>query len=231
METLSLQCIKYAESTLPESMVFDGGSDKVKIPISFAFFLVESGCRKILIDAGCDTMPGFDMRDFCSPPVALRQVGVSPEDITDVVITHAHHDHIEAVSHYKNATVYINRKEFEAGKRYIPQEMSIVLFDDELTLSERMRVVTVAGHSAGSAIVEIICEDAVLVLCGDECYTNANIAQRRCTGTYYDKGKAIAFIEKYSGDGYRVYTCHDSSLKTDCQYESVHFGGKQNEKD
>lgn len=215
METVSVQCIKYAESTLPESMVFDGGSDKVKIPISFVVFLIESGHRKILIDAGCDTMPGFDMKDFRSPSVALQQAGISVDDITDVVITHAHHDHIEAVFYYKNATIHINRKEFEAGKRYIPENASIALFDDELVLSKEIKVVTLGGHSAGSAIVEIACKDTTFVLCGDECYTNANIEQKRCTGTFFDQEKSKSFIEKYHDKRYRVYTCHDISLKTE----------------
>ncbi len=215
METLSVQCIKYAESTLPESMVFDGGRDKVKIPISFAVFLIESDRRKILIDAGCDTMPGFDMKDFCSPSVALQQAGISVDDITDVVITHAHHDHIEAVSYYKNATIHINRNEFEAGRRYFPENASIALFDDELALSKEIKIVTIAGHSAGSAIVEIACKDTILVLCGDECYTNANIEQKRCTGAFFDRERSKSFIEKYHDKRYRVYTCHDISLKTE----------------
>ena len=154
------------------------------------------------------------MKDFRSPSVALQQAGISVDDITDVVITHAHHDHIEAVFYYKNATIHINRKEFEAGKRYIPENASIALFDDELVLSKEIKVVTLGGHSAGSAIVEIACKDTTFVLCGDECYTNANIEQKRCTGTFFDQEKSKSFIEKYHDKRYRVYTCHDISLKT-----------------
>lgn len=215
METLSVHCVKYAESTLPESMVFDGGNEHVRIPISFAVYLIEIGCKKILIDAGCDTMPGFDMKNFCSPSVALQRLGISADDITEVVITHAHHDHIEAVFYYKNATIHINKKEFKAGRRYLPESVSIALFEDELELSNGIKVVTIGGHSAGSAIVEIVCGDKVLVLCGDECYTNANIEQKRCTGTFFDQEKSKGFIEKYHNNQYRVYTCHDSSLKTE----------------
>jgi len=32
---MTVYCLKYAESTLPESMVFDGGSREKKIPIAF----------------------------------------------------------------------------------------------------------------------------------------------------------------------------------------------------
>ena len=56
--------ITYANSTLPESYVFDGGKEDKRIPIIFSIFLIEINGRKILVDAGCDTMPGFEMQNF-----------------------------------------------------------------------------------------------------------------------------------------------------------------------
>lgn len=215
METLSVQCIKYAESTLPESMVFDGGSDKVKIPISFAVFLIESGDRKLLIDAGCDTMPGFDMKDFCSPAVALQQAGVSPEAITDVVITHAHHDHIDALRHFPQAVVHITEPEYRAGKSYIPEDMKVNVFKESYPVTPQIELIEWGGHSKGSAIVKITTVENIYIFAGDECYTDANIKGNRCTGVFFDRGKSAKFVEEFSKSHYRVYTCHDSSLKTE----------------
>lgn len=94
---LSVYCIKYAESVLSENMIFDGGCAEKYIPISFAIYLIKIGDRNIIVDAGCDTMPGFDMKNFCSPAFVLRQVGLCTNDITDVIITHSHHDHNEII--------------------------------------------------------------------------------------------------------------------------------------
>ena len=59
-----LHRITYANSTLPESYVFDGGREDKQIPIIFSVFLLRINGRNILVDAGCDTMPGFEMQNF-----------------------------------------------------------------------------------------------------------------------------------------------------------------------
>ena len=53
--------IDYGKSTLDECAVYEGGSRKDSIPILFSVFLIVTEERHILIDAGCETMPGFEM--------------------------------------------------------------------------------------------------------------------------------------------------------------------------
>ena len=86
--------IEYGKSVLPESMIFENGvEDKVR-PIVFMVYLIKTENRLILVDAGCETMPGFVMTDFIGAVKALENIGVQPEKITNLIITHAHHDHI-----------------------------------------------------------------------------------------------------------------------------------------
>ena len=108
--------IDYGNSVLPESMIFENGAENKFRPIIFRIYLLKTENRFILVDAGCETMPGFDMREFIGPVNALNNIGISPEEITDVIITHAHHDHIECVKYFKNAAIYIQKDEYEAGK-------------------------------------------------------------------------------------------------------------------
>ena len=160
-------------------------------------------------------MPGFKMKKYYSPVFVLRQVGLSANEITDVIITHAHHDHIEAVKHFKNAIVHITEEEYLNGKKYIPDDMTVNVLRQEYQIMPQVKIIKCGGHSVGSAIVQIIGNNTTHILSGDECYTNANIAQRRCTGTYCDKEKATVFVEKYGKDAYCVHTCHDTGLKTE----------------
>lgn len=215
MENFSVYCIKYAESVLPESMVFDGGKKEKNIPISFAIYLIKGENRNILVDAGCDTLASFDMKRFYSPAFALRQMDISPDDITDVILTHSHHDHIEAVKHFKNAVIHISKNEYEMGKEYISKEQRVLVFENEFAIIDGVKVIELAGHSKGSAIVEIGTETPIHIIAGDECYTNENIEKSICTGLYYNKLKATQFVEKYNDKKYIVHTCHDSSLKTE----------------
>ena len=212
---LKIYCIKYAESVLPESMFFDGGNTEKTIPISFAVYLIKTGDKNILVDAGCDTMPGFDMKKFYSPAFVLRQSGLLADDITDVIITHSHHDHIEAVKHFRNATIHISKSEYKNGRKYIPEGFNVSTFEKEYCFSPQIKVVECGGHSIGSAIVEIKTDDFIHIFAGDECYTNVNIEKGICTGSYFNKENATQFIEKYSNKKYCVHTCHDMALKTE----------------
>ena len=212
---VSVYSVKYAESVLPESMIFDGGSKEKYLPISFTIYLIATKYKNILVDAGCNTMPGFKMKNHYSPAFALRTVGVAVDEITDVVITHSHHDHIEAVKHFKNAVIHISKAEYQGGKNYIPENFNVSTFEDEFSLSPQIKIIEIGGHSIGSSIVEIKTNNCIHILAGDECYTNANIHNKICTGISYNKEKSIEFIKKYSDKKYSVHTCHDISLKTE----------------
>lgn len=87
-ENIEIIPVDYAKSVLPESWVFLNGDKDVKVPILFRVYLLKTENRLILVDAGCETMSGFDMKDFIGPIKALENIGISPEEITDVILTH-----------------------------------------------------------------------------------------------------------------------------------------------
>lgn len=202
--------IDYAKSTLPESWVFLKGDKDVKVPIVFRVFLLKTADRLILVDAGCVTMPGFDMVDFIGPIKALKNMGISVDDITDVILTHHHHDHIECVKEYKNAVVYIQKDEYEKGKQYIGTEQTVKTFDDEIQVCDGVKVIKIAGHSVGSSIVEIAGEDKPTIIAGDECYSRQCLIKKIPTGMSPNPEISKAFIEKYSTGEYNVLLCHDN---------------------
>lgn len=212
---VSIYCLKYADTVLRESMIFEGGAADIQLPITFSIYLIKCGNRNILVDAGCTTMPGFIMQSFNSPVFVLSQLGLCADDITDVIITHAHHDHIEAVKYFKNAIVHISKVGYERGKKYIPDNFRVSIFEDEYNITPEIKIIEWGGHARGSSIVEIKTEDIIHIMAGDECYTNANIERKICTGSYYNKEKASQFISKFSDKKYCVHTCHDISLKTE----------------
>lgn len=209
MTEWEIRPVLYGRSTLPEDQIFQGGSKEKARPILFMVYLVRTENRQILVDAGCETMPGFVMEDFIGPVAALQKMGVTPEDITDVVITHAHHDHIECVRRFPNALVHIQREEYAAGKEYFSPEQRLSIFDEGEEIDNGLRVVRIGGHSIGSCVVEIDGEDQTVVLAGDECYQRECLLRKIPTGVSFSPEKSRAFIEKYSGDSYRVLLCHD----------------------
>ena len=209
MKKLEIIPIEYGKSVLSESMILQGGAEDKFRPIVFIIYLIKAQDRLILIDAGCETMPGFDMREFIGPIKALEKHGIIPNDITDVVITHAHHDHIECVSKFKNAVIYIQRDEYESGKDYFDEGINIKLFNDEMQICTTIKAVKIGGHSKGSCVVEITDNKKKHVIVGDECYLRECLNKKIPTGSSYCPEKSRQFIEKYGSGEYEVLLCHD----------------------
>ena len=201
--------IDYGKSVLPESWIFQNGAENKFRPIVFRVYLIRTENRLILVDAGCETMPGFDMKDFIGTVKALRNIGVKPEEITDLIITHAHHDHIECVKYFKNAVIYIQKDEYKAGKGYFIGEPDIRTFDEEMQICDGVKAVKIGGHSKGSSIVEIIDGEKRYIIAGDECYIRECLTKQIPTNTSYSPEKSREFIEKYGNGGYTVLLCHD----------------------
>ena len=201
--------INYGKSVLPESMIFQNGSDNKFRPIVFMVYLIKTENRLILADAGCETMPGFVMTDFIGTVKALRNIGVKAEEITDLIITHAHHDHIECAKYFKNAVIYIQKDEYESGKGYLAENLNIRTFEEEMLICDGIKAVKIGGHSKGSSIVEIAGTDRTSIIAGDECYMRDCLAKQIPTGISYNSEKSRDFIQKYGVGEYTVFLCHD----------------------
>ena len=209
MSKIEVRAFKYGESVLPGNMVFLNGEEEKKYPILFKVYLIIMQNRKILVDAGCETMPGFEMKNFIGTVKALEKEGISATDITDVIITHAHHDHIECVKYFSNALVYIQEDEYNAGKKYFAPQQKLCLFKDEITIAENIKILKIGGHSKGSSIVIVTAEKENLVFVGDECYLRECIKRKIPTGASVCPEKSREFIEKYGNGTYTLLFCHD----------------------
>ena len=205
---ISLIPLTYGESTLPESMIFENGSPHKRLEIDFTIYLILAGEKKILVDAGCDVMPGFEMKNWHKPSEVLKQHGYDPNEITDVIITHAHRDHIAAVNYYSRAVIHIQEDEYVSGKKYIPDDFTVNCFSDYYAIDGIVEIVKIGGHSRGSCIVRFEMEGKTQVIVGDECYYRACLTNHIPTGASFCPEKSRAFIEEYSKPQYTVWLCH-----------------------
>lgn len=201
--------INYGKSVLPESMIFENGAENKLRPIIFRIYLLKTENRLILADAGCKTMPDFDMKDFIGPINALKNIGITPDEITDVIITHAHHDHIECAKYFKNAAIYIQKDEYEAGKGYLTESLNIRTFEEEMLICDGIKAVKIGGHQKGSCIAEFNYNGACNVIVGDECYSYYNVENKIPTSSSCNIKNSQAFIEKYANGYYELLLMHE----------------------
>ena len=199
----------YGKSEIPESMAFLNGDKNKFREILFKVYVIKTENKIILVDAGCETMPWFKMRDFLGTVKALEGIGINPSEITDVILTHSHHDHIECVKYFKNAVIHIEKDEYENGKKYIPEDFFVNTFDNIYEVCKNVKVLKIGGHTKGSCIVEIKDEDKIYIISGDECYLRECLENKIPTGSSFDLKKSTEFISEYSKSKYTVLFCHD----------------------
>ena len=216
---MKLTAFKYGVTEITDSMAFQNGNKEIKIPISLLFFLIEHDGKKILVDVGCDTMPGFELFEFQKPVEVLESYGVKRTEITDVVITHAHHDHIDAIRYYPQATIHLHRNELEEAKTYLSPDSKVSLVDDSKVMADNVEFKYIGGHSKGSGIVIIKTDGKDYVLCGDECYTKENLLYKKPTGCSCSIDKSIMFVEEYGKDCYIPILFHDADVVTHIGYK------------
>jgi glyoxylase-like metal-dependent hydrolase (beta-lactamase superfamily II) len=92
-----------------------GAPQDEKIDSIYAMWLIRGGGRNILFDSGFHRERWFKewtIKDYLRPDEAVKLAGVKPEEITDIVISHAHWDHIGGIDLFPKATVWIQKEEF-----------------------------------------------------------------------------------------------------------------------
>ena len=204
---MKLTALQYGTTRITEAMAFPGGRKDTAIPIALLFFLIETQDRRILVDTGCDTMPGFPLYSHEKPVQTLARLGLTPGDITDVILTHPHGDHASCAHYYPHARFWVQEEALGAMAKYLPDNANVTAFADSATPAPGITLRHIGGHTRGSSIVEL--EDG-RVLCGDECYTRENFIRCIPTGASTYPEQSAAFVREYQGRNTILF--HDPRL-------------------
>src|SRR5881394_2879418 len=202
----SIEAIRYGTiAGFPVSALVMGAPKDEKTDIAMVIWLIRGGGHNILFDSGFHReswFKSFTMNDYVRPDEAVKLAGVKPEEITDIVISHAHWDHMGGIDLFPKATVWIQKKEFEyyTGEAWQPggkhggidpddvlqlvklnTEGRLRLVDgDDVEILPGIRVYTGARHTFASQYIRVEGNPS-FVLASDNCYLYRNLAERKAS--------------------------------------------------
>ena len=138
-----------------------------EITVGYNVALVRVGDAQVLIDLGFDepgpSSPWKEPRHQRSPGVeaGLRQLGVAPEDVTHVLITHAHGDHVAGAvvggrPRFPGARHFMNRADAPSQHLGAVADAGLLeLVDGDREIVPGVTLVHAPGESPGHSIVRV----------------------------------------------------------------------------
>lgn len=194
--------------------------------LPFSFVLARREGRNLLIDTGfmqedsCNSFPRkFGIPTWISPLRLLAEMGLKADDITDIVITHAHFDHMGSIAEFPNAHIYIQKSELLSWYEMIalPKRfghLTAIIDPDNLRTaldaSIQNRVTLVdgdrndilpgvharlgSGHTIGQQFVVIETETCRRVISGDCVYSRRQFTGRNNDGVYVPLNNAVGSV-------------------------------------
>jgi len=99
------------------SVWVDKGPETDSVRINFMVWLIKgSNGKNILVDSGfLNDIPDaadFNIVNYQRPDSALMKLGVKPTDVTDIILSHPHWDHIDGVGLFPNAHIWIQKEDY-----------------------------------------------------------------------------------------------------------------------
>jgi len=196
--------VRYGEWATTRSEVFhDGvevGAPAAPFVLAYYFWIVETPDRTVVVDTGFDPAVA-DLRGRTTLVAfadALDALGIGADDNVDLVLTHAHYDHIGSTEHLRRARVWIGAPERSFWRSSAAAEFAALVEPAELDALDRIdadgRLVPVtgrveiapgiellpaSGHTPGQLMVRAETDHGTVLLTSDAVHFDEELAHDR----------------------------------------------------
>jgi N-acyl homoserine lactone hydrolase len=153
----------------------------------------------------------------------LQEIGVAAADIRFVAVSHSHPDHIGNLGQFTNATIFVQRAEYDwpstTGPRFGPELKVTKLEGDYDVFGDgSVRIISTPGHTPGhqSLLVKLVHTGAV-VLSGDAVHFKENWDNRRVPSINFNKDQTSASMQRLADimarENAQLWINHDKSQR------------------
>lgn len=194
----------------------------------------EPNPKRIMVDTSAESSEvaehiigeNLSRRPGQEPLNAMRGIGVRPEEIDYVVLTHLHWDHAANNHLFPNAKFIVQRDElryayapssyFETAflspqGGYTPPYLRtrFDLIDGDLKLFDGLELLKCPGHTPGSQAVRVQTRDGWATIAGDAVFTYENLEKDIPPGFHVNLDASLASMHKIAACSDFVLPSHD----------------------
>lgn len=197
-----IDAIRFATfPNIPTATFIASASEDERMDAVAVVWLIRGNNKTILFDSGFHRetfLETFEATDYIRPDRAVQLADVAPDEVTDIIISHAHWDHMGGIDLFPNAMIWIQKGEFDyyTSEAWQPggQSGSIDAEDvialvrkntegqvrqidgDNVEIMPGITVYTGARHTFASQYIRIAGEYPH-VLASDNCYLYRNLEE------------------------------------------------------
>lgn len=221
MTEYAIHAIRYARKEERRSSANFVGGDPHDRPMPMDFFVwaLVGKDRTFIVDSGFDEPAGKARNYDTTRPVAdgLKQIGVDPASVEDVIITHVHWDHAGNHDLFPKARYHVQEREmhFCTGRcmcqpdlrmAYNPTDVTkmvsrvfegrVAFHDLDSQLTDGISLHWVGGHTGGLQVVRVRTRRGHVVLASDAAHFYANLLERRPFPVLSDTDEMLAGFDR-----------------------------------
>lgn len=208
--------------------------------LDFFFWAIRGEGRTIVVDTGFSAYSAEKRRRprLHAPADLLRQIGIAPEAVSDVILSHLHFDHAGNTDAFPAAMFHLQAREmaFVTGpamshrllrEHYEVEDLARVLglvhagrvrfHDGAGEVAPGVRVHLAEGHTAGLQAVEAFTEGGPVVISSDAIHYYANLEQENPFPAVIDVAAELNTYRRLTalaGDRRRLVPSHDPEVLT-----------------